>query len=252
MNDPMIWLGAIAMGLSLGLLGSGGSILTLPLLIFIAKEPEKLAIAESLLIVGVVALVGTISHYLKGNIIYKLVLYFGIPSMFAAYGGAYLAQFVSAKLQLLTFAVIMLLASFFMLKPLAPNLTQTTSPQSGFWLIPASLLVGCLAGLIGVGGGFLIVPALMFIAKIPIKQAVGTSLVIIVMQSISGFSQYLKVFQNADISLNWPLISLVSSCAIGGILVGLRIADKLPQLVIKRLFGAGLIALSAYTFMTNV
>ncbi|MEP4891974.1 MAG: sulfite exporter TauE/SafE family protein [Aliiglaciecola sp.] len=251
MHDPIIWFGAITMGLSLGLLGSGGSILTLPLLIFIAKEPEKIAIAESLLIVGLVALVGTITHYFKGNILYKLVIYFGIPSMFSAYAGAYLAQFVSVKLQMLIFAVIMLLASVFMLKPISPVTAQTAPSQSVFWLIPASLLVGCLAGLIGVGGGFLIVPALMFIAKIPIKQAVGTSLVIIVMQSVSGFSQYLQVFQYADITLNWPLITLVSGCAIGGILVGLKVADKLPQKVIKQLFGAGLIGLSAYTFIAN-
>ncbi|GAB2680244.1 sulfite exporter TauE/SafE family protein [Aliiglaciecola aliphaticivorans] len=251
MTDPIIWLGAITMGLSLGLLGSGGSILTLPLLIFIAKEPEKIAIAESLLIVGLVALVGTLTHHFKGNIIYKLVIYFGIPSMFAAYGGAYLAQFVSAQLQLLIFAGIMLLASVFMLKPVSPLTNNPTPPHSGFWLIPASLLVGCLAGLIGVGGGFLIVPALMFIAKIPIKQAVGTSLVIIVMQSISGFSQYLQIFQDADIRLNWPLVTLISGCAIGGILVGLQVADKLPQTVIKRLFAAGLIGLSAYTFIAN-
>jgi len=261
--DPTIWIGAILMGLSLGLLGSGGSILTVPLLVYIAHEPEKAAIAESLLIVGLVALTGSASLFLKRLIDLRLVAVFGLPSMLAAYFGAYLSQYVGAQIQMLIFAVVMLGASGFMLRPInaSASLSKNQSHSSmlqGFTLLQyvtlviAGIAVGILAGLVGVGGGFLIVPALLFIARTTMQKAIATSLFIIAMQSFAGFTKYSYLQSTQGIAFNIPLIILVTACAILGVLIGGTLVNRLPQARLKQVFGAALIPLSFFILYTNV
>jgi len=263
-SDLAIWIGAILMGLSLGLLGSGGSILTVPLLVYIAHEPEKAAIAESLLIVGIVALTGSVSLFFKRLVDLRLVAVFGLPSMLAAYFGAYLSQYVGAQIQMLIFAVVMLGASGFMLRPIRAsvnspkNQSPTNSLAQSFTLsqyltlIIAGISVGTLAGLVGVGGGFLIVPALLFIAKTTMRKAIATSLFIIAMQSFAGFTKYSYLQSTQEITFNMPLIILVTACAILGVLVGAKLVDKLPQARLKQAFGGALIPLSLFILFTNI
>lgn len=252
MFDPIVWLGAICMGISLGLLGSGGSILTLPVLVYIAKEPEKLAIAESLLIVGIVALVGSISHFKKKKIVFRLVFLFGVPSMFAAFAGAHFAQFINAQTQLITFAVVMIGASILMLWQVKAQKTDAQPSVHMVALFTAGIAVGALAGLVGVGGGFLIVPALVLIATTPIKKAMATSLLIIAFQSLSGFSKYAIYYSQSSATFNWPLITLVICCAVCGLILGAWVSEKLPQATLKKLFGIALIPLSIFIFSTNL
>jgi hypothetical protein len=264
MFEPTIWIGAILMGLSLGLLGSGGSILTVPLLVYIAHEPEKAAIAESLLIVGIVALTGSITQFLKRLVNFRLVVVFGLPSMLAAYFGAYLSQYVGAQVQMLIFASVMLLASGFMLRPISalPNSNNTPNSINSrvddftllqyLSLIIAGITVGTLAGLIGVGGGFLIVPALLFIAKATMRKAIATSLFIIAMQSFAGFMKYTYLQSTQELTLNVPLIILVTVCAVFGVLLGGKVVNKLPQARLKQVFGGALIPLSAFILYNNV
>jgi len=264
MFEPTIWIGAILMGMSLGLLGSGGSILTVPLLVYIAQEPEKAAIAESLLIVGIVALTGSITQFLKRLVDFRLVVIFGLPSMLAAYFGAYLSQYVDAQVQMLIFASVMLLASGFMLRPvralshLSNAQIESNSPAQSFnlWqhlsLIMAGIGVGTLAGLIGVGGGFLIVPALLLIAKATMRKAIATSLFIIAMQSFAGFMKYTYLQSTQEIVLNVPLIILVTVCAVVGVLLGGKVVNKLPQARLKQVFGGALIPLSLFILYNHV
>lgn len=264
MFEPTIWIAAIFMGLSLGLLGSGGSILTVPLLVYIAHEPEKAAIAESLLIVGIVALTGSVTQFFKRLIDFRLVVVFGLPSMLAAYFGAYLSQYIDAQVQMLIFAIVMLLASGFMLRPInaLPNSSKVqnsiTSPASGFTLqqylslIIAGIGVGTLAGLIGVGGGFLIVPALLFIGRATMRKAITTSLLIIAMQSFAGFMKYTYFQSSQEITLNTPLIILVTVCAVFGVLLGGKVVNKLPQARLKQVFGGALIPLSVFILYNNI
>jgi hypothetical protein len=242
------------MGVSLGLLGSGGSILTVPLLVYVANEPEKMAIAESLLIVGLVAVTGSIVHFLKRNIDYKIAGIFGIPSMLSAYLGAYLSQFVSAQFQMLLFAVVMLAASIFMLKPKPSTIAPCSSKASSspYLLVAAGVCVGALAGLVGVGGGFLIVPVLLSVTAIKMHQAIATSLLIIAMQSFSGFAKYAYLQNMQSLTFNIPLIVLVSACAVLGVFIGTWATERIPQAQLKRLFGLSLIPLSVFIFYNNL
>ena len=252
MFDITVWVGAVLMGTSLGLLGSGGSILTVPILVYLAKESEKVAIAESLLIVGVVALVGSVTHILQRSISLRETIAFGIPSMLAAFFGAYLAQFVSGQTQLIVFSIVMLAASVFMLRPIS---TVDVGPKNDvshrLTLALSGCAVGTLAGFVGVGGGFLIVPALLMFARLPMKTAVATSLIIIAMQSLSGFAQYAVHFNSNKISFNWELVLLVTTCAVLGVVAGIFVSKRFQQKLLRKLFGLSLIPMSIFILSTN-
>lgn len=242
--------GAIIIGLSLGLLGSGGSILTVPLLTYIVERPPKIAIAESLLIVGGIALVGVWRQQKAGQVAWQKVLSFGLPSMLGTYVGAMLSQYLSGLFQLVLFAVIMLLASRFMLKPVGLSESNEVAFSR---LIPAALTVGIIAGLVGVGGGFLIVPALLAVGGVTMRQAVGTSLAIIVMQSVVGFGKYYWLFhQQGEIPFDYQLIGLMVGVGATGSILGARVGGRLPQQQLKRGFGAMLIVMGSFIFVSSL
>ncbi|NVK24391.1 MAG: sulfite exporter TauE/SafE family protein [Gammaproteobacteria bacterium] len=253
MIDIYVWFGAALVGLSLGLLGAGGSILTVPLLVYLAKEPEKLAIIESLFIVGTVALVASISHFINRNVSLKETLAFGIPSMFTAYLGAYAAQFVSGQSQMLVFAVVMILAAGFMLKPKQSCEAPLQVSNALFVkLLLSGLVVGAVAGFVGVGGGFLIVPALILFAGLEINKAVATSLVIIVMQSVAALLKYQEQFSTQDLVFHWPLVLLITACAVVGVSGGLVLSKHVPQPILKKAFAVMLIPFAAFIFVNNL
>lgn len=246
-----IVLGAVLIGLSLGLLGSGGSIITVPLLIYVAHEPAKLAIAESLFIVGCISAFGSISYIKRGLVSWKFVLLFGVPSMFGTYLGAWTSQYVSGVFQLLTFSIVMLIASRSMFSPVTSGSYTPSSPRNIF-IISAGILVGALAGFVGVGGGFLIVPALFLLGKLDFKQAIGSSLIIITMQSLIGYLKYQHVLEQFALAMNWKTVSVMVFMGILGSMLGVRIADKIPQQQIRKLFGIVLVVLGIYIFGTSI
>lgn len=248
----LAWLGAIAIGVSLGLLGSGGSILTVPVLLYLFDQPERLAIAGSLAIVGLIALTGAIPYIRKQQTNWRCVVLFGIPGMFGTYGGAYLAQFVSPAVQLLTFAGVMLLAAYFMLKPKKDSANAlAVQSRSNFKIIADGLFVGVLTGFVGVGGGFLIVPALVLLAGLTMHQAVGTSLVIIFLKSATGFYKYLDVLAQENIQLDWQVITLVTTLGIIGSISGNVIANKVSQQKLKSGFAYFLIPMAGFIIWQN-
>lgn len=170
------WLGALAIGVRLGLLGPGGSILTVPVLVYLVGQEEKVAIAGSLAIVGTIALAGSLPKLKKGQIEWRTILVFAPPDMLGTYLGASLASWVSGVMQLALFALVMLTAAWRMLKPVAvatdtasvvvdPRVSSASAAATStveFWKIaPAGLMVGIITGLVGVG--FLIVPALVLL-----------------------------------------------------------------------------------------
>ena len=250
----LAWPGAIAIGLSLGLLGSGGSILTVPVLVYLLDQPEKLAIAGSLAIVGAIAAVGSVPYIRSGLVNWRAVLLFGAPGMLGTYLGAWLAVFVSGAFQLTLFAGVMLAASVLMLRPIDLEKAGARHPASSrsVWKIPVDgLIVGIITGLVGVGGGFLVVPALVLLGGLSMRQAVGTSLVIIALKSFSGFYKYQDVLVAQELSLDWEIIGLVTALGIAGSLAGNLIGGLIPQDKLKKGFGVFLIIMGGYILVKS-
>ena len=245
MDSMLVLPGAIAIGLSLGLLGSGGSILTVPVLVFLIGQDEKTAIAGSLFIVGSIALAGGLQFLRAGFVQWRSVLTFGLPGMLGTYLGAFLAAYISGVMQLALFALVMLVASYFMLRP--PDLQHADATPRATWKIASDgLIVGIITGLVGVGGGFLIVPALVLLGGLGMHQAVATSLVIIALKSFSGFYKYLDVLEKQSLELDWNTLLIVTALGIAGSFAGSRLARRLPQDKLKRWFGYFLIAMGIY------
>jgi uncharacterized membrane protein YfcA len=243
--------GAIAIGISLGLLGSGGSILTVPVLVYLIGQDEKVAIAGSLFIVGSIALVGSLQFLRAGLIQWRSVLVFGLPGMAGTWFGAYLAGWVPGITQLALFAVVMLIASWLMLRP--PDLESTDRVPRATWKIAGDgLVVGVITGLVGVGGGFLIVPALVLLGGLTMRQAVATSLVVIALKSFSGFYKYLDVLAQQNLELDWRTLLIVTGLGIAGSFAGSHFAKRVPQDKLKRGFGYFLIVMGVYILVRSV
>ena len=243
--------GAIAIGISLGLLGSGGSILTVPVLVYLIGQDEKVAIAGSLFIVGSIAAAGSV-QFLRARLIqWRSVFVFGIPGMAGTWLGAILAGWISGVTQLALFALVMLVASWLMLKPL--DLDRANSAERAMWKIAIDgLLVGVITGLVGVGGGFLIVPALVLLGGLTMHQAVATSLVVIALKSFSGFYKYIDVLDQQGLALDWNILALVTGLGIAGSFAGSHFAKRLPQDKLKTAFGYFLIIMGIYILARSV
>lgn len=237
--------GALAIGLSLGLLGSGGSILTVPVLHYLLGQPEQAAIAGSLFVVGVIAAASAIPHARARRIAWRDVVGFGVPGMAGAWTGAALAHWIPGTVQLGGFALAVLVAGWRMLDTRPLDAAARPAATSRVAIGAAGAGVGLLSGIVGVGGGFLIVPALVLFARIPLSQAVGTSLAIITLNSATGFAQYLGVLGSRGIELDWPTLAVVTCVGIAGSLLGQRLGRRLPQLLLRRIFGGILLLLGS-------
>ena len=243
--------GAIAIGISLGLLGSGGSVLTVPVLVYLVGQDEKVAIAGSLFIVGSIALVGSLQFVRARLIQWRSVAIFGLPGMAGTWFGAFLAGWIPGITQLVLFAVVMLLASWLMLKP--PDLDSADKTSRVAWKIAIDgSVVGVITGLVGVGGGFLIVPALVLLGGLTMHQAVASSLVIIAMKSFSGFYKYLDVLEQQGLELDWPTLILVAGLGVAGSFAGSYLAKRVPQQKLRIGFGYFLIVMAGYILIRSV
>jgi hypothetical protein len=226
-----------AVGLALGTLGGGGSILTLPIFVFVAGISAKEAIPMSMVVVGGTSLLGAALHYRRGNFNSKAALFFGLSGMVGAYFGAYLTPLFSERVLLAIFAVLMLIVGVAMLR----QKSATSDLEEKCYLVRCVVigaLVGGLTGFVGVGGGFMIVPALVLFAAIPAEQAVGTSLAIIALNAASGF-----VGQIQKISIDWSLTFGFLGLAILGMLGGMVVADRVRGKRLQKAFGWFIIVL---------
>lgn len=241
----LAYLLATLIGLSLGLLGGGGSILTVPILVYILNMDPKLSIALSLAIVGATSLIGSYGHYKKGNINLRIAIIFGPIAMLGTFIGAKISAFLSGNTQLTIFAIIMLLASFFMFK--GRKDTEATEKQLNYFLIAIEgIIVGIVTGIVGVGGGFLIVPALVLLTGISMKQAVGTSLLIIALKSFSGFMGYVD-----QIVIPWGFLGSFTIFTSIGILMGTKLISYVPQQTLKKVFAIFLIIMGGFILYSN-
>ncbi len=240
-------LGAVAIGLVLGLLGSGGSILTVPVLVYLAGHTDKVAIAESLAIVGAIAAVGAVPYARQKLVDWHSVVWFGGPGIGGTVLGAALAAFVPGAVQLALFAVVMLLAAALMLRGTAADGDGAPRERQARWkAVAEGLAVGVLTGLVGVGGGFLIVPALVLLGGLPMRVAVGTSLLVIAAKSAAGFWTYTDVLAASGLAVDLPTIAGFSAVGILGSLAGNRLSHRVPQAALKRGFAVFLIAMGVF------
>lgn len=237
-------VGALAIGLSLGLLGSGGSILTVPVLHYLVGQPEKLAIGGSLMVVGLIAAAASIPYAVGRQVDWRNVAWFGLPGMAGAWLGASLAHWVPGPVQLALFAAVMLISAWRML---SGGLTGSTRAEPRrLAVLAGGTGVGVLSGLVGVGGGFLIVPALVLLAGVPVVDAVGTSLAIIALNAFTGFAKYLGVLEHEGLTLDWPVLAGIAAVGVVGSFLGHRLGRRLPQATLRRMFGVFLVAMGIF------
>lgn len=239
-------------GLSLGVMGGGGSILTVPIFVYVLGIDPKIAIAMSLPVVGATSLIGAVSHWRQGNVKVRTAAMFGLIAMAGAYAGARLSIFLSGSVQLILLAVVMLLAAVSMFRSARRDSRGALKAvgenrRVGFGLLmPVALGVGLLTGLVGIGGGFLVVPALVLLAHVPMKQAVGTSLLVIAMNSLSGSLGYFGQF-----TMPWGFMFAFTAVAAAGILAGTRIVRFVPQAALKQGFAVFLVLMGTFIFYKN-
>lgn len=242
-------LGAV-IGATLGVLGGGGSILTVPIFVYVLGFSPKDAIAMGLAVVGVTSLVGAAGHWRAGNVNLRVAAVFGAVAMIGTYAGARLSVLLAGATQLAIFALVMLVAAVFMFRGSRPAAAGPAAAPSGrrvvAFVVGEGLAVGLLTGLVGVGGGFLIVPALVLLA-LPIGQAVGTSLAIIATNCAVGFYGYL-----GHVSLDWRAVALVAGGTIPGMALGVHLHRQIPQRALRRGFAVFLLFVAVFILYQNM
>ncbi|MGM0480671.1 MAG: sulfite exporter TauE/SafE family protein [Pseudomonadota bacterium] len=244
-------IGAVVIGISLGLFGSGGSILTVPVLMYLVEMPAGEAIASSLLIVAGISLFGSISYIRRKNVSWRHFWVFGIPGMMGTYGGAWLGTIVDSRWQLLTFSLLMIVAALLMWrsKPKPPSEINTINYAK---VTLEGLVVGIITGFVGVGGGFLIVPALVLLAGLSMPVAIGTSLLIIVIKSIAGFFKYYAVMSANDVQFDWQVIAIMIAGGLLGSILGARIGRTLPKEKLQKGFAVFLVLMGIFVITKSV
>ena len=225
---------AVVVGISLGMLGGGGSILTVPLLVYVAGLDAKVAIASSLFVVGVTSLAGMVSHARQGRVKWRTGLIFGLAGMVGAYSAGLVGGHLPGNVLLIAFAIMMVATSLAMLRGRrkAPAHASADSELPVKRIVLDGLVVGVATGLVGAGGGFLVVPALVLLGGLPMSVAVGTSLLVIAMKSFAGLAGYLS-----SVQLPWGLVLGVTAAAIVGSVIGGRLAGKVPETQLRKAFG---------------
>jgi uncharacterized membrane protein YfcA len=238
---------AALIGLSLGTLGGGGSILTVPTFVYVLGIQPKPAIAMSLLVVGATSLVGAWRHRAAGNVRTSTALLFGALSFAGSFGAARLATYVSGETQLVLLAAVMLAAAISMMRS-ARRSTEPGAPPAGrpARAVPpavavAALGVGMLTGLVGIGGGFLFVPALALLGRLPMKEAVGTSTLIIAINCAGGLVGY-----GGRVDVAWSPLLAFTAVAVVGVVVGSHLVSYIDQAALRRTFAVFLLAVGSW------
>lgn len=252
------YFASILIGVALGIIGGGGSILTVPVLVYLMAIEPVAATSYSLFIVGLTSGVGSVGYFKKGLVNIKTAVVFGIPSIIAVFTTRALivpaipkevftiGDFIVTKsiLMMLLFAILMIAASYSMIKKAKKTDSNDIEEEQKFnypLILIEGAVVGILTGLVGAGGGFLIIPALVILSKLPMKEAVGTSLVIIAAKSLIGF------FGESDETVtDWQFLFTISAFAIIGIFIGTALSKKIDGEKLKPAFGWFVLAMGIY------
>jgi uncharacterized membrane protein YfcA len=257
--EYLAYLFATLIGVSLGLIGAGGSILTVPVLVYLASVEPVLATAYSLFVVGSTALVGGIQNAWKGRVAFKTAVIFGIPSILAVYSTrAWIMPSIPEQFYLtetlvitkglgliLLFAALMVVTSISMIRSKKSEIDEIENPQTSHnypLIMLEGIGVGILTGLVGAGGGFLIIPALVFFAGLEMKLAVGTSLFIIAAKSLIGFTGDIQT----GMAIDWQFLLAFTAFSVGGIFVGSYLSKYVDGSKLKKGFGWFVLIMGIY------
>ncbi len=256
------YIASIMIGVLLGLIGGGGSILTVPVLVYLFAVFPVTATAYSLFIVGVTSVVGSINYFRKGLVNIRTAAVFGIPSIIAVFlTRKFILPWIPEKVftvgnfivskdifLMLIFAVLMVAASYTMLKKKnRPNEVVSKQDFNYPMILLEGTLVGILTGLVGAGGGFLIIPALVILSKLPMKEAVGTSLVIIAAKSLIGFTGEL-----GHGAMDWTFLLMITSLSVVGIFIGTYLSKYINSDKLKPAFGAFVLVMGVYILIKEI
>ena len=254
------YIASLFIGVSLGLIGGGGSILTVPVLVYLFAISPPIAISYSLFIVGFTSLVGAYNNYRKGLVNFKTVLLFGsssittvfiarkfiiplLPNVFFKIGAF---DITHALFVMIIFAILMVAASISMIRS-RKNIAKEQLKEKPWMLLMYGMLIGLVTGFLGAGGGFLLIPALVILMKLPMKEAIGTSLLIIALNSLIGFL--------GDIghhNIDWKFITVVSAIAIAGIFIGGYFNQKVNSVKLKKGFGWFVLVMGIYIIVKEL
>jgi len=241
---------AALVGVSLGLLGGGGSILTVPILTYVLGMAPREAIAASLFIVGATSAVSMIGHARAGRVRWKAGALFGVAGMIGAFAGGVLGGFVPGAVLMILFAIMMIVTATAMIrgrKDRGTGAPDTAHSRPILRILIDGFLVGAATGLVGAGGGFLIVPALNLLGGLPMAIAVGTSLLVIAMKSFAGLGGYLF-----SVQLNWPIVLAFTATAIAGSFAGVALAGRIPERALRKGFGVFVLVMGAFVLIQEV
>lgn len=255
------YIASILIGLSLGLIGGGGSILTVPLLVYLFKIEPTMATSYSLFIVGSTSLVGAWRNYMKGNVSLKTTLLFGVTSVTTVFltrkfiipaiperimtiGSIVISRDL---LTMVLFALLMLMASLKMIKGRKEDAVETKKSSSIFSLVLYGIGIGLVTGFLGAGGGFLIIPALIFFVGLDMKMAIGTSLAIIALNSLIGFTGDI-----GTLPIDWVFLLTVSAISVAGIFIGIQLGKKIPGAKLKKGFGWFVLIMGIYILIREI
>jgi uncharacterized protein len=256
------YLAAALIGVSLSLIGGGGSILTVPVMVYLFSVEPAVATSYSLFVVGSASLVGAFSNYRRGLVNIRIALLFGtssivtifltrkfilpaIPQTIARFGSHTITQ---SLLIMVLFAVTMGFASISMIRSNVRQIEECINNKKYFYKLSlCGVAVGLLSALLGIGGGFLIIPVLVLLLALPVKEAIGTSLTIISLNSFIGFTADL-----GHVPIDWLLLFKITLIAIGGIFVGYALNEKIPAIKLKKGFGWMLLVTAGYILTREV
>lgn len=256
----MGYIAALFIGIALGLIGGGGSILTVPVLVYLFKIPPITATSYSLFIVGVTSLIGAINNYRKQLIDVRTTVLFGLTSIAIVF---VVRRFIIHKipeeihagnftlhfpvLTMVLFAVLMILASISMIFSHVTNEYQTKQKKQLAFLLLCGIIIGLITGFLGAGGGFLLIPALVLLIQLPMKKAIGTSLLIIALNALIGFGADL-----GHLIINWKFLLIITSIAITGVVIGGLLSYKIQGNKLKKGFGMFVLVMGTYIILHEI
>lgn len=257
------YISSIFIGIALGLIGGGGSILTVPVLVYLFNVDPILATAYSLFVVGITSIIGSFSYFRKRLVNMRTAVVFGIPSIASVYlTRAYIVPALPFKIFhigdftltrdmmiMILFAILMIVASYSMIKKDKQRIEEMLPKQKFNYplILIEGTVVGILTGFVGAGGGFLIIPALVILSKLPMKEAVGTSLVIIAAKSLIGF-----LGEGSESQINWRFLLIVTFFAIVGIFIGMALSKKIDGDRLKPTFGWFVLLMGVYILVKEI